>query len=45
MDQREIEFLKYRWEFMRRNPSYREDYKKVAKLRKKAGKLHSSKKV
>ena len=29
---------------MRRNPSYREDYKKVAKLRKKAGKLHSSKK-
>ena len=35
-DQEKIKWLKWRWEFMRRNPEYIKDYKKVKRLRNKA---------
>lgn len=38
MKQGKIEILKYRWEFMRRNPDYKRDYEKVLRLRKMADK-------
>jgi hypothetical protein len=36
MWQKEYEWLKWRWEFMRRNSEYRKDYQYVIELRKKA---------
>jgi hypothetical protein len=36
MNPSESDFLKYRWEFIRRNPDYKDDYEKVLRLRKMA---------